>query len=61
MDKEKKLQDLKDAKIRLQNFEVCECEVYSRIVGYFRPTKQWNPGKQSEWADRTMYVPGEYN
>lgn len=29
-----------------------ECEIYSRPVGYYRPTKQWNPGKQSEFADR---------
>ncbi len=32
-----------------------ECEVYSRVVGYLRPTKQWNPGKQSEWADRKTF------
>lgn len=27
-------------------------EVYSRVVGYFRPTSCWNKGKQSEFADR---------
>jgi len=31
------------------------CEVYSRIVGYIRPVDQWNPGKQSEYADRKMF------
>ena len=28
------------------------CEIYSRVVGYLRPVKQWNEGKQSEFADR---------
>lgn len=27
-------------------------EVYSRVVGYFRPVNQWNPGKQEEFKDR---------
>jgi ribonucleoside-triphosphate reductase len=31
------------------------CEVYSRVSGYFRPVKQWNPGKQSEFNDRISY------
>ena len=28
------------------------CEVYSRVVGYLRPVRQWNKGKKAEWADR---------
>jgi len=32
-----------------------ECEVFSRIVGYLRPVKQWNDGKQSEFAMRKEY------
>ena len=31
------------------------CEVWSRIVGYFRPVDQWNKGKKSEYADRVEY------
>lgn len=31
-----------------------ECEVYSRVVGYLRPVKQWNNGKKSEFSDRSM-------
>lgn len=30
-------------------------EVYSRIVGYFRPVQQWNKGKKHEYFNRTMY------
>ncbi len=33
-----------------------ETEVYSRIVGYLRPVRTWNDGKQQEFRDRTPYV-----
>jgi ribonucleoside-triphosphate reductase (formate) len=36
-----------------------ETEVYSRIVGYYRPVQNWNLGKKSEFAERTMFVPRE--
>ena len=32
------------------------CEVYSRIVGYFRPIRNWNKGKIQEFADRKVYA-----
>ncbi len=36
----------------------CEerCEVYSRVVGYFRPVQQWNQGKRQEFKDRKNYA-----
>ncbi len=33
-----------------------ETEVYTRIVGYYRPVKNWNRGKKSEYNDRLTYV-----
>ncbi len=30
-------------------------EVYSRVVGYFRPINQWNRGKQEEFRERKVY------
>lgn len=33
-----------------------KCERYSRVVGYFQPMTQWNPGKQAEWFDRKHYI-----
>ena len=37
-----------------------ECLVFSRIVGYYQPVRQWNKGKQKEWKDRVNYtVPKE--
>ena len=32
-----------------------KCEVYSRVVGYMRPVKQWNRGKQQEFSDRKLF------
>jgi ribonucleoside-triphosphate reductase len=31
------------------------CEVYSRVVGYLRPVKQWNKGKVAEFHDRKTF------
>jgi len=32
------------------------CEVYSRIVGYLRPVRNWNIGKKQEFAERREYT-----
>jgi len=32
-----------------------ECEIYSRIVGYIRPVKQWNNGKRAEFKNRKTF------
>jgi ribonucleoside-triphosphate reductase (formate) len=32
-----------------------ECEVYSRIVGYFRPVQNWNRGKAEEYKNRVAF------
>lgn len=34
-------------------------EVYTRIVGYYRPVKLWNKGKQAEYNDRILYTQPE--
>jgi len=31
------------------------CEIYSRVVGYIRPTSQWNDGKAEEFRDRKTF------
>jgi len=31
-------------------------EVYSRVVGFYRPVQQWNDGKQAEFAKRKMFT-----
>ena len=34
-------------------------EVYSRITGYYRPVRNWNDGKSSEFENRKTYEPEE--
>jgi len=45
--------------LRGEHFKYPQCgkpaEVYSRIVGYFRPVANWNQGKQEEFKDRLEY------
>lgn len=33
-----------------------EMEVYSRVVGYYRPVKLWNKGKKEEFKERVSFV-----
>ena len=35
------------------------CEVYSRVVGYFRPVNNWNNGKRQEFAERVEFTEKE--
>jgi hypothetical protein len=37
----------------LRNYQ--ECEVWDRIVGYYRPTKNWNSGKKAEFDLRKKF------
>lgn len=30
------------------------CEVWTRVMGYFRPVSQFNAGKKSEYAERVL-------
>jgi ribonucleoside-triphosphate reductase len=32
-----------------------ECIVYSRVVGWLTPIKNWNKGKKAEFADRKAF------
>jgi ribonucleoside-triphosphate reductase len=46
--------------IKGEHFECPECgsqcEVWSRVVGYYRPVQCWNDGKQEEFKDRIEFV-----
>ncbi len=37
----------------LTNFR--RCEVYSRVVGYIRPVRQWHVGKKQEFKERDEF------
>ncbi len=34
---------------------IVPCEVYSRVVGYYRPVQSWNEGKQEEFKERKTF------
>lgn len=43
--------------------EVCQdedertvCEVWTRVMGYYRPTTTFNKGKKSEYSDRLCFL-----
>lgn len=40
---------------KLENVKGTETEVYSRIVGYYRNTKNWNIGKSREFDERKAF------
>lgn len=39
----------------LTNVHGAECEVYARIVGYYRSVKNWNKGKKEEYGIRSVF------
>ncbi|MDA3862579.1 MAG: hypothetical protein PF689_01785 [Deltaproteobacteria bacterium] len=41
--------------------KVIETEVYSRVVGYYRPVRNWNKGKRSEFSQRKLIDYKPYN
>lgn len=55
MEKKEILLEIEKLEQELANVKGTECEIYSRIVGYFRPVKQWNNGKQEEFYERKMF------
>lgn len=38
-----------------------ECIIYSRVVGWITPTKNWNKGKKAEFVDRKEFNINEKN
>ena len=44
------------SQITLDESERTRCEIYSRVVGYHRPTNHYNLGKQQEFKDRTDFT-----
>ena len=52
-DARREIEKLEEAKKTVRG---SDCEVYSRVVGYLRPVKQWNKGKQEEFKDRKTFA-----
>jgi hypothetical protein len=41
--------------IELKDEERTRCEIWTRVMGYHRPISAFNPGKQSEQAERLYF------
>ncbi|HEC05407.1 MAG TPA: oxidoreductase [Thiolapillus brandeum] len=39
----------------LKDEERTRCEIWTRVMGYHRPVTSFNPGKQSEYAERRNF------
>ena len=42
--------------IKLDDSERQSCEVYTRVMGYFRPVSFFNIGKKQEYLERKNYI-----
>jgi anaerobic ribonucleoside-triphosphate reductase len=40
---------------QLKDEERTRCEIWTRVMGYHRPVTSFNPGKQSEYAERRVF------
>jgi len=45
----------------VKRVRVIETEVYSRVVGYYRPVQNWNRGKQQEFSERKLMSTEAWN
>ena len=46
---------MKTEEIKLLDEERVRCEIWTRVMGYFRPVSAFNKGKQSEYKDRKCF------
>jgi anaerobic ribonucleoside-triphosphate reductase len=43
---------LREVKEEEKVVQAVKAEVYSRVVGYYRPIQDWNEGKREEFRER---------
>ena len=48
--------DPRTAATLLTDDERQPCEVWTRVMGYFRPVSSFNTGKRGEFSERTYFV-----
>ena len=41
--------------VELPNDERQECEIWTRVMGYYRPVSMYNTGKQGEFHERVEF------
>lgn len=42
--------------IKLTDAERQPCEVWTRVMGYYRPVSEFNIGKKAEYAERVCFT-----
>lgn len=42
--------------IKLSDAERQPCEVWTRVMGYYRPVSEFNIGKKAEYAERVCFT-----
>ncbi|MBN1294911.1 MAG: oxidoreductase [Candidatus Latescibacteria bacterium] len=42
--------------VTLKDEERQQCEIWTRVMGYYRPVSEFNIGKKSEYADRSLFM-----
>ncbi len=45
-----------EALAQLKEEERTRCEIWTRVMGYHRPTRMFNPGKRQEHQDRRLFL-----
>jgi hypothetical protein len=48
--------EIKFLKFYLERLKGRDIEVYSRIVGYYRPIKNWNAGQREAYSERKTFI-----
>ena len=41
--------------LEIDDEERTEVEVWSRVMGYYRPVSDWNAGKKQEYLERRLF------
>lgn len=46
----------KNGTITVADTERQECEIWTRVMGYYRPVSEFNKGKKGEHAERVFFT-----
>ena len=44
-----------DGDVRVPEISRQPCEIWTRVMGYYRPVSRYNAGKQSEYNERKFF------
>jgi len=46
------VENIEEKSLEREKVYAVRAEVYSRVVGYYRPVQDWNEGKREEFKER---------